>query len=125
MNKQANTGMRRVVRATRFSWQGVQAAWTHEAAFRQEIVATGVLLPGAFVIGQNGVQVAILVGVLGIVLITELLNSAIEAVVDRIGEEQHHLSGRAKDMGSAAVFVSLLVAVVVWVVIGVDNYLID
>jgi diacylglycerol kinase (ATP) len=125
MNKPANTGWRRVYRAAVYSWQGIKAAWKHEAAFRQECAVALILVPGAFVLGQTGIQIAMLIAVVGIVLITELLNSAIEAVVDRIGEEHHELAGRAKDMGSAAVFVSLSLVVAVWTIIGAENFLLS
>ncbi len=115
MGKPANnTGLRRLLNATRFSWQGLCAASRHEAAFRQELAASIVLLPLALWLGQTGTERALLLGVWLLVLITELLNSAIEAVVDRFGGEQHELSGRAKDIGSAAVFIALLNAAVVW-----------
>lgn len=115
--------MRRVVKAAGYSWLGLRAAWRHEAAFRQESILALLLLPLAFVIGKDLWQTAGLIAVLGLVLITELLNSAIEAVVDRVGEEHHELAGQAKDMGSAAVFVSLLLVVIVWTLTAINNYL--
>ena len=100
--------------ATRHSWQGLKAAYKHEIAFRQEVFLVAVLLPTAFYIAEGFVEFALLMsGVLSI-MISELLNSAIEATVDRIGLEQHELSGRAKDLGSAAVFVSIGYFVLVW-----------
>ncbi len=114
MGKPGATGFTRVWNAFFYSMQGFRSAWRHEAAFRQEAVLAIVLLPAAFWLGDNAVDYALLIGCLFIVLITELLNSAIEANVDRTGMEHHKLSGRAKDMASAAVFCSLLLTVVVW-----------
>jgi len=104
----------RLVRAARHSLAGLRSAAAGEAAFRQELVLAALLTPLALWLGDNGVERALMVGVLLIVLIVELVNSAIEAVVDRVGDEPHELSGRAKDLGSAAVFVSLIAVPVVW-----------
>ena len=106
--------IRRIVNATGYSLQGLRAAWRHEAAFRQECVVAALLVPCAFWLGEDLAETALLLAVLGLVLVVELLNSAVEAAVDRIGSERHPLAGRAKDLGSAAVFVSLLLAAVVW-----------
>lgn len=115
MGKPANnTGLRRLLNATRFSWQGLCAATRHEAAFRQELLASLLVMPAAIMLGQTGFERALLLAVWVLVLIAELLNSALEAVVDRFGGEHHELSGRAKDIGSAAVLIALLNAVVVW-----------
>jgi diacylglycerol kinase (ATP) len=114
LGKPGNTGFRRVIRATRFSAQGFAHAWKYEAAFRQELVLAVVLTPVAFWLGQTVVERASLIAVLLLALIVELLNSAIETAIDRHGDEHHVLSGRAKDLGSAAVFVALLVVVLVW-----------
>jgi len=92
----------------------MQAAWIHESAFRQECVLGIVLLPVAFWIADTWVEVAVLMGVCFLVLIVELLNSAVEAAIDRVGDEHHELSGRAKDLGSAAVFVSLALTLLAW-----------
>jgi len=108
------TGLARLWHASTFSVAGLRAGWG-ETAFRQEAAATVVLMPVAFWIGQNWMEVALLAGSLLIVMITELLNTAIEAAVDRIGPEWHHLSKRAKDMGSAAVLLSLLLCCGVWI----------
>lgn len=123
MSKPGHTGIKRIIEATRYSWQGLRAAWRHESAFRQESIAALILAPLAFYVGNSVVEVALLIAVLGIVLITELLNSAVEAVVDRVSDELHPLAGRAKDIGSAAVFVSLSLTVVVWTLIAVENFL--
>jgi diacylglycerol kinase (ATP) len=112
--KPGNTGIRRILRATRYSAQGFAQAWQHEAAFRQELVLAIVLTPAAIWLGETVVAQALLIGVLLLVLVVELFNSAIEAAIDRHGDEHHELSGRAKDMGSAAVFVSLVIVLLVW-----------
>jgi diacylglycerol kinase (ATP) len=117
MSKPGKTGVSRIIDAAGYSCKGLTAAFKHEAAFRQEIALALVLTPVAFWLGETNVERGILVSCLILVIIVELLNSAIEAVVDRIGEEHHELSGRAKDIGSAAVFVSLLNVVIVWLVI--------
>ena len=114
MGKPGNTGIRRILRAFVFSAQGFGHAWRHEAAFRQEVALTVILVPLAFWLGQTAVERALLIGVCLIVLIVEFLNSAIEAAIDRFGEERHELSGRAKDLGSAAVFTSLALVALVW-----------
>ena len=103
--------------------RGLRSAWQREAAFRQECVLAAVLVPAAFVVGETLVQTALLIATLALVLVVELLNSALEAVVDRIGRERHPLAGQAKDMGSAAVFVSLLLVVVTWVLVGAARFL--
>lgn len=114
MTNQGSTGVNRLLKATLFSWQGLQAAFRNEAAFRLECVLTILLAPLGLWLGQNGLEKALLLAVLLLVLIVELLNSAIEAVVDRFGGDMHELSGRAKDIGSAAVFIALLNVGVVW-----------
>ncbi|MBI2801856.1 MAG: diacylglycerol kinase [Gammaproteobacteria bacterium] len=108
------TGLTRLLNATGYSWSGFKAAWRHEAAFRQEIILALLLLPAAFWLGRNPFEYVILIAPLFLVLITELLNSGLEAVVDRIGSEYHELSGRAKDLGSAAVFTALVLVGVCW-----------
>lgn len=114
MGKPGSSGLKRIVLATRFSAQGIASAWRHEAAFRQELIAVVLLTPVAFWLGRDATEILILLMPLLLVLIVELLNSAIEATLDRIGDEQHALAGRAKDMGSAAVFFSLVVAAAAW-----------
>nr|WP_243748826.1 diacylglycerol kinase [Pseudomaricurvus alcaniphilus] len=96
------------------SQAGIVAAWKHEAAFRQEAVCAAVLIPLALYLGADRLQQLLLISSVLLVLLVELLNSAIEAVVDRVGLEAHELSGRAKDMGSAAVLLALLLAAVTW-----------
>ena len=112
--------MGRIVRAAKYSFAGLRSAVTSEAAFRQELILGVLLTPAAIWLGENGVERALMIGVLLIVLIVELLNSAIEAAVDRVGEEPHDLSRRAKDLGSAAVFVSLIAVPVVWGLVLLD-----
>lgn len=114
MGKPGNSGIRRIILTTRYSAQGIAGAWRYEAAFRQELIAAIILAPAAFWLGRDSMEILLLLVSLAIVLIVELLNSAIEATVDRIGEERHELAGRAKDMGSAAVMLSLVVAGGVW-----------
>ncbi len=114
MAKGGKTGISRIVAAAGYSYSGLKAAFYSEAAFRQELLLCIVLMPLALWIGNSGIEWALLLGSLFIVLIVELLNSAIEAVVDRIGHEHNELSGRAKDVASAAVFVSLVNVAVVW-----------
>lgn len=112
MNK--NKGLQRLILASGYSIKGLRAAWCHEAAFRQELILTLLLIPIALWLDFSVMERLLLIAVLILVLVVELLNSAIEAVIDRIGPERHELSGRAKDLGSAAVFLSLLLAAVVW-----------
>ena len=104
----------RIVRATRYSLAGLHSAIRGEAAFRQELILALVLIPVAVWLGDNGFERALMILSLLVVLIVELVNSAIETVVDRVGTEFHELSGRAKDLGSAAVFISLIAVPVVW-----------
>lgn len=112
--KPGRTGIARLVDATRYSARGLAAAFRHETAFRQELLLLAVLFTASFWLQSGIVQWLILVVPLFILLITELVNSAIEAIVDRIGSERNELSGRAKDMGSAAVFLSLLLIGLTW-----------
>ncbi|MEW5972273.1 MAG: diacylglycerol kinase [Pseudomonadota bacterium] len=112
-----NTGLRRVLLAARYSWQGLTTCYRKEAAFRQELWLVLLLAPLALWLGEDGVERALLIGSLMLVLVVELLNTGIENVVDRVGSEPHKLSGRAKDMGSAAVFVSLVTTAMVWALV--------
>ncbi len=115
-----NTGLQRLLRATVYSWQGLAAAFRNEAAFRQEVALSLIVIPLALWLGDSGTERALLVMVWVLVLVVELLNSAIEAAVDRIGAERHALAGRAKDIGSAAVLVALVNAGLVWLLMLVD-----
>lgn len=111
------TGLKRVISATRNSLHGFLAAVRHEDAFRQELAMAVILLPLALWLGRNGFERALLVATVLLVLIVELLNSAVEAAVDRISFENHLLAKRAKDIGSAAVMLSLATAGIVWLLI--------
>ncbi|MDO4637746.1 MAG: diacylglycerol kinase [Lautropia sp.] len=123
MAKPGATGLTRIRHATGYSLQGLQAAWRGEAAFRQELLLVVVLTPLAFWVGQGVTQILLLLALSWQVMVVELLNSAVEAVVDRIGPEQHELSGRAKDLGSAAVLLSLLLAGLGWLALAGHNLL--
>ncbi|MGR5360423.1 diacylglycerol kinase [Vibrio mediterranei] len=114
---QKNTGIKRIIYAARYSWLGLIAAWKNEAAFRQEVVALIAAVIIALVIDVSLFQKVALVGSIVFVMIVELMNSAVEAVVDRIGLERHELSGRAKDLGSAAVFLAIGLALMIWAAI--------
>ena len=116
-------GLRRLVNAFVYSRDGFAAAWKHEAAFREELLLAAIAIPAGLWLGQTGIERALLVGTILIVLIVELLNSAIEAVVDRVSPERHELSKRAKDIGSAAVLVTLMLAGAVWALILIPHYL--
>lgn len=111
------TGIRRLMNASRYSWQGLTAAWQSEAAIRQEIIALVILLPIAVLLPVSPIEKTLLIFSALLVLVVELINSALEAVVDRIGSEFHELSGKAKDVGSAAVLVALVMAGLVWGII--------
>jgi diacylglycerol kinase (ATP) len=108
------TGLTRIIKAAGYSWKGIRAAWINEAAFRQEGVAVVAAIIIACWLDIDPITRVLLIGSVMLVMIVEILNSAIEAVVDRIGTDYHELSGRAKDMGSAAVLMSILVAVFTW-----------
>lgn len=116
-NRQDRTGIRRVVRAWHYSRQGIAVACRQEAAFRQELFLFTILIPLAFWVGETAEQRLLLIGPCVLVIVVELLNSAVEAVVDRIGRERHELSGQAKDMGSAAVLCSLFLVLLSWLLI--------
>ncbi|MFO7338387.1 MAG: diacylglycerol kinase [Lysobacteraceae bacterium] len=107
-------GPARILKAARWSLQGLAAAWMHESSFRLEVYLFAILTPLALWLGQDAVERVLLVGSMLLVLAAELLNSAIEAVIERYGAEYHELAGRAKDMGSAAVFVLMLNVVFCW-----------
>jgi diacylglycerol kinase (ATP) len=111
------TGLRRIVSAARYSIEGLAAAARNEDAFRQELILAAIFIPLAFWVGANGFERALLIGSILLVLIVELLNSAIEATVDRISFEDHRLAKRAKDIGSAAVMLSLVSAGLVWLLV--------
>ncbi|WP_310491691.1 diacylglycerol kinase [Dechloromonas sp.] len=108
-------GLRRLINALGYSRDGIAAAWRNEAAFRQEILLAAIALPLAIYLGKTGVERALLIGSIVLILIVEILNSAVEAVVDKASPEKSELAKRAKDMGSAAVLLSLLNAAAIWV----------
>ncbi len=108
------TGLTRIIKAAGYSYKGLSAAWQHEAAFRQELVVTLLAIILAVWLDVGAIARILLIGSVALVMIVEILNSAIEAVVDRIGSEHHKLSGRAKDMGSAAVSLAIVLALFVW-----------
>ena len=112
--QKARKGLNRVWHALGYSVAGLRAGW-HETAFRQEAIASVILLPAAFWLGQNWVESVLLAGTVILVMIVELLNTGIETAIDRIGPEWHDLSKRAKDMGSAAVLLSILLCAGTWV----------
>ena len=116
-DRQKPTGITRLLRAFRYSFQGFRYAWREEAAFRQEVLLALLVFPGGLYLGHSGVERALLVGPMLLILIVEILNSALEAVVDRSGTERHPLSGMAKDMGSAAVMLSFALLGTVWFLI--------
>ena len=116
-------GIKHVVKAFGYSMAGLRAAWQYEEAFRIEILLFIILAPLGIWLGDTSMERVVLVDCLIIVLITELLNSAVETTVDRVSEEQHKLSGRAKNIGSAAVFIALLNVVLIWGLILVPKYI--
>ncbi|MBK7646912.1 MAG: diacylglycerol kinase [Betaproteobacteria bacterium] len=107
-------GLTRLINALGYSRDGLRAAWQNEAAFREEILLAAITIPLALVLAKTGVDRALMIGSIILILIVEILNSAVEAVVDKASPEKNELAKRAKDMGSAAVLLSLLNAVVVW-----------
>jgi len=111
------TGLQRMINATRYSLEGLAAAARHEDAFRQELLLAVVLVPLGLWLGADGVERALLAGSVLMVLVVELLNSAIEATVDRVSLEDHRLAKRAKDLGSAAVMMSLATVALVWLLV--------
>jgi diacylglycerol kinase (ATP) len=117
MVKPGETGLRRLISACGYSWKGLRSCWRNEAAFRQELQAGLLLVPLGLYLGEGGVEKALLTGTWLLVLIVEVLNSSIEAVVDRIGHEYHDLSGLAKDLGSAAVLLSLALLGATWILL--------
>lgn len=114
MAKTDATGFTRIINAAGYSWAGLKAAYTNEAAFRQELWLVIALSPVAVIFGPSYADKAVLLASLIFILLIEILNSALEAVVDRFGDEIHPLSGRAKDMGSAAVLLAFFITGLVW-----------
>jgi diacylglycerol kinase (ATP) len=114
-------GVTRFLRAFAYSFQGFRHAWREEAAFRQEAILSAVLIPMGVYLGRSGVERALLVSPVLLILVIEILNSAVEAVVDRSGPERHPLAGMAKDMGSAAVMLSFVLLGTVWLLVLSDH----
>ncbi|MBS7824565.1 diacylglycerol kinase [Wohlfahrtiimonas chitiniclastica] len=117
MNKPGATGLTRIRHACGYSVKGLRAAFLSEAAFRQEVYALPIVLGLAIWLANTGIEFALLFGSFGLILVAELINSALEAVVDRIGPEHHPLSGQAKDIGSAIVMVAMILMAVTWVAV--------
>ncbi len=117
MAKTGVTGLKRIINAAAYSWLGFKAAYKYEAAFRQELWLSIALTPVALYFGQSLADKAVLLASLVFILLVEILNSALEAVVDRHGDEIHPLSARAKDMGSAAVLLAFIIAGLVWLAV--------
>lgn len=115
--KNPETGIKRIISAGGFSMKGLASAYQHEAAFRQEVWLAVILIPLGLILGQTWPEKTLLIGSVLVLLIVELLNSAIETVVDRVSEEFHVLSGRAKDMGSAAVFLTMILVGLIWLTV--------
>ncbi len=117
MKPENKANFQRIVRAAGYSLKGLKAAYIHEAAFRQEVWIATILIPLALFLGNGVIEKILLIGSVFLVMIAELLNSAVESVVDRIGSEFHELSGRAKDIGSAAVFMAMVLLAITWLFI--------
>ncbi len=115
--RKGRTGLPRLIDATRYSLEGFAEAARHEDAFRQELILAAVLVPLGLYLGGNGVERALLAGSVLLVLVVELVNSAVEATVDRISLDEHRLAKRAKDLGSAAVMLSLVTVAAVWLLV--------
>ena len=115
--RKSKTGVARIWNAFLYSMEGISAAFRHETAFRQEVLLAVILIPTALLLPANGTGKALMLGSVLLVLIVELINSAIEAVVDRISPEHHPLAKRAKDFGSAAVFLSLINVPLIWTLV--------
>jgi diacylglycerol kinase (ATP) len=116
------TGITRLLRAFGYSFQGLHHTWREEAAFRQEVALSLLVIPAGLYFGQSGVERALLVSPMLLILVVEILNSAVEAVVDRSGTERHPLAGMAKDMGSAAVMLSFALLGTVWLLVLSDRH---
>jgi diacylglycerol kinase (ATP) len=116
------TGFTRLLRAFGYSFQGFRHTWREEAAFRQEVALSLLMIPAGLYLGQSGVERALLVSPMLLILVVEILNSAVEAVVDRSGTERHPLAGMAKDMGSAAVMLSFALLGTVWLLVLSDRH---
>ena len=114
MSRNDTGPLQHVISATRYSFQGLHHAWAKGAAFRYEIYVLAAALPAAWLLGKDAIERALMIGSVLQVVVVELINSAIETTVDRVGKEANELSGHAKDLASAGVFVSILLAAIVW-----------
>lgn len=121
--KPGNSGLKRNIKAIGYSIHGLKAAWKYEAAFRQEVILLAILTPIIVLVDVLLIEKVMMISGLLLILVVELINSAIEAIVDRVGVEHHELSGRAKDLGSAAVMVTIFLNLVLWGFILSDRYL--
>ena len=117
MAAQGPTGINRIIKATGYSWQGLKDAYAYEEAFRQEVLLAIILIPLGLYLGETGLERALLVSAVILIMVVELLNTGIEAITDRVGTEHHELSGRAKDIGSAAVAMSFVYTAVIWILV--------
>ena len=121
--KPGNTGINRIISATGYSYKGIVHSWNNEAAFRQEVMFACIMIPTAFFIGQSAAEISLLILCVFMVLIAEIINSAIEAVVDKVSPELHPLAGAAKDCGSAAVFLALIATLIIWITIITSHFI--
>jgi len=121
MAKPGKTGFSRLFDAFGYSWSGYKAGYKNEAAFREELFIGALLIPVAIIFSESSIELALLIGSLFLVLMVELLNSGIEAIVDRVSDKHHELSGRAKDLGAAAVMTALINVIVIWAIIFVPK----
>ncbi len=115
-------GPTQILRAAKYSWQGIRAAWRCEASFRLEIMVLVLVVPGAVLLGRSMLEKALLLGSYLLVPAMELMNAGLEAIVDKTTPEQHELAGRAKDMGSAAVFFCMIIASLIWLSVLLDRF---
>ena len=122
MERKGKTGIPRLINAFKYSIAGFKAAWKSEEAFRQETILAIFVIPGGLLLGTTGTERALLVGIYLMIPLIELINSAIESIVDRMGPERHVLAGRAKDMGSAAVLLIICIAVIMWGLIAYSRF---
>jgi diacylglycerol kinase (ATP) len=122
MSKPSKAGIGRVIDACGYSMKGFAATWKFEAAFRQEVALAVIFIPSAFWLARTHIELILLIASVFWVLMAELANSSVEAVVDRIGSEHHELSGRAKDIGSALVFTSFILLAIVWGTVAVNRF---
>src|ERR1700716_3474281 len=120
-DRHKSTGITRLLRAFGYSFQGFRHTWREEAAFRQEVLLSLLVIPVGLYLGNSGVERALLVSPMLLILVVEILNSAVEAVVDRSGTERHPLAGMAKDMGSAAVMLTFVLLGTVWLLVLSDH----